>query len=473
MYNRNQLVHFVGIGGVGMAGIAEVLLNLGYGVSGSDLKNSELVEHLRRLGAQINIGHAAANLYKETTVVVYSSAVDPSNPEIVSAKERHIPVIQRAEMLGELMRMKYGIAIAGSHGKTTTTTMIAKILGAVGFDPTVIIGGRVMTGPSGAKLGSGDYLVAEADESDGSFQFLRPAIVVVTNIDREHLTHYGSFGKLEEAFHQFMSGVPFYGLVVACFDDPVVENICQGLGRRVISYGLREDCNFRAIDIEVSGGSSRYFLEQYGVRQCQIEIPIPGVHFVKNSLAAIAVAMEVGVYAEEAVEALKSFPGVARRSQIIFQSEDYLIIDDYGHHPTEIAATILAIKRSWVRGTQGTGGDRENLAKYSRLIVAFQPHRYSRTHELFSDFLDCFSGADLLYLTDIYSAGELPIAGVSAEKLASSIQHSDVCYVKDIEELNPRIAQELKSGDVVLTLGAGNIGNVGHELAKTLNIALR
>lgn len=459
MYNHNQQVHFVGIGGVGMAGIAEVLLSLGYRVSGSDCKEGELTRHLADCGAMVHIGHAAENLAEETSVVVFSSAVASDNPELVSARERRIPIIPRAEMLGELMRMKYGIAVAGSHGKTTTTTMIATILEEAGFDPTVIIGGRLQCSRSGARRGTGDYLVAEADESDGSFYHLRPAISVLTNIDREHMSFYGSFGRLESCFRDYLGSVPFYGLIVACVDDPVVRRMVESISRRVCLYGLDTSADFSAKDIGSVDGISSYTLLVKGKEQTRVVLPLPGIHLVKNSLAAIAVALELGVYLEEAVQALATFPGVARRSEVVRRTPRYLIVDDYGHHPTEISATISAIRKSWIEHSESS---------YRRLVVAFQPHRFSRTQELFADFLDCFKGVDCLFLTDIYGAGEPAIPGITGEKLAQSIQAPAVTFVQNVGELQRVLKENLQDGDVILTLGAGSITAVSHELARSL-----
>lgn len=457
MYHFNQHLHFVGIGGVGMAGIAEVLLNLGYTVSGSDLKDSPLIQHLVQLGAKVSLGHVPENVDDSVTVVVVSSAVRPDNPELVAAHERNLPVIPRAEMLSELMRMKYGIAVAGSHGKTSTTSMIGKILSYVGLDPTVILGGRVLSTDSGARLGMGQYLVAEADESDGTFCLLRPVIATVSNIDYEHLEHYGSFGALEQSFVQFMGAIPFYGLVVACFDDPVVARIARGLRRRVVSYGLHGEHEFAARDISISGVESTFQLISRGVDQGYFCLPMPGQHFVSNALAAIAVATEVGVTIDECRDALAAFPGVARRTELLGRCKGISVIDDYGHHPTEIKATLRAVRAGFIEA----GAQR-------RLVVVFQPHRYSRTRELFSDFVQSFTEADQVLVSTIYGAGEEVDPGVSGEYLARSIQHPGVKYIGKIEEAVPLLAKTLQSGDVVVFLGAGSVTKVAHVFFKYL-----
>ena len=456
MYNLNQHLHFIGIGGVGMAGIAEVLLNLGYSLSGSDVKRSPLVQNLERHGAQIFIGHSADNLPLETTTVVVSSAIRPENPELIAAHERHVPVIPRAEMLAELMRMKYGIAVAGSHGKTTTTSLVAKVLKRCQLDPTVIIGGRVLTHESGATVGRGQYLVAESDESDGSFNLLRPAIAVVTNIDTEHLGHYGSFGALEKAFYDFMSSVPFYGLVVACCDDPVLKKLTDSLKRRVLSYGISPEAEINASDIVVSGSTSSFTLKVKGEEFGRVKVGMPGTHMVCNALAAIAVGIELGADLKEICKALEEFPGVSRRSEVVANIAGITVVDDYAHHPTEIKSTIAAIRRGFVPEIGG------------RLIAVFQPHRFSRTRELFSEFLPVFAEVDELIITEIYPAGEEEIPGVSAEALAQAIQHPNVRYESSFADLPSALVETLKVGDVLLTLGAGSIGGVAHEVSAEL-----
>ena len=474
MYNVSaQHLHFIGIGGVGMAGIAEVLLNLGYSVSGSDLKESALTKHLQSLGAQVVIGHRTENIPAVCSTVVLSSAVQQDNPEFLEAKNRGLPCIPRAEMLAELMRMKYGIAVAGSHGKTTTTSMAAKILRDCGFDPTVVIGGRVLSENSGARVGRGDFVVAEADESDGSFCLLRPAIAVVTNIDTEHLGHYGSFGALEESFFSFMSSVPFYGVVVACGDDPVLANLLTRLHRRVIKFGLSPENDIWASDITVERLQSTFTLHyrDSAIRDSgsgdsvslartfgPIRLPIPGAHMVSNSLAAIAVAVELGASIAQACQALESFAGVARRTQLISSSEGIAILDDYAHHPREIEATLTAVKQGWLSGGDG------------RLTVIFQPHRYSRTKELFHEFLTCFKAADRVIVGDIYAAGESEIAGITGESLAAAMQHPNVAFVPNLTDCVEMLRPQLTSGDVVITVGAGSVGQIAHQLAGIIDL---
>ena len=440
-----------------MAGIAEVLVNLGYSVSGSDLKTGKLTGHLEELGVEVSVGHSAENVPSQTTAMIYSSAITPENPELQLASENKIPLIPRAEMLAELMRMKYGIAVAGSHGKTTTTSLLAKLLAESEIDPTVIIGGRVLTQRTGAQLGAGPYLVAEADESDGSFCLLRPAIAVVTNIDREHLCHYGSFGALEGAFLQFMSSVPFYGLVVACYDDPVVVKLAAQLERRVVSYGFSPHCEVRAEDVVVGEDGSSFNLCLAEENVGRLSIPMPGQHLVSNALAAIAVSRELGLEVEQMRRGLEDFPGVARRSELIGEFSGVRVIDDYAHHPREIAATISGIKQAWLSG-----------ASSGRLIVLFEPHRYSRTQELFADFVNCFAQADEVVVGDIYPAGEEVIEGVSGERLSHSLQGTKSFYVANLMDSIPGLLKSLAPGDVVATFGAGAVGEVAHKIAQEL-----
>jgi len=455
MYHpHRQNLHFIGIGGVGMAGIAEVLLNLGYSVSGSDLKKTALTEHLEELGAKICYSHAPENVPESTTVVVVSSAIVPSNPELLAAQEKGLPILPRAEMLGELMRMKYGVAVAGAHGKTTTTTMIGHILERGALDPTVIIGGRVLSRPSGARLGTGKFLVAEADESDGSFVSLRPAIAVVTNIDREHLSHYGTFGKLEEAFQQFMSAVPFYGLLVACADDTVVRSLAAKAKRRTLLYGFTPDSLLSACDVVVESGRTAYTLVYEGKEAGRYFLPMPGRHMISNALAACAVGIELGLGLSEVALSLQDYPGVARRSEVVARSKGVTVIDDYGHHPTEIEVTLEGLRNSYL--------------KDGRMIVLFQPHRYSRTQELFSQFLTCFRSADELVVGEIYGAGEERIPGVTGESLARAIQHEKVQFASDLPAAAESLVARLRSGDVVVTLGAGNVSQISRQLASKL-----
>ncbi|OVE80049.1 UDP-N-acetylmuramate--L-alanine ligase [bacterium J17] len=464
MYNFNQEIHFVGIGGVGMAGIAEVLLNLGYRVTGSDIKRNDFVKHLEQCGAHVSIPHAAANITESTSVVVVSSAVPVDNIELETARDKGVPIIPRAEMLSELMRMKYGIAVAGSHGKTTTTTMVGEMLRRADLDPTVIVGGRVLSERSGARAGLGKYIVAESDESDGSFCLLRPSIAIVTNIDSEHLNHYGSFGALEDSFSQFMSSVPFYGLVVACFDDPVVRRLASQLKRRVVSYGLSPDHDLFASDIVCDGPVSSFTLYVSSTEAGRFQLPTSGVHNVCNALASVAVGVELGLSAEQAVRALEDFPGVARRNEIVSETDGITVLDDYAHHPSEIKATLAALRNGWLPHTK-----EKNSTDDAKIYAIFQPHRYSRTRELFSSFVTAFGDADEVIVGEIYPAGEEPIEGIDGSHLASSIQHENVQFVSDLSTAVSGLGTKLRPGDLVVTLGAGNVGSVARELASALS----
>ena len=458
MYNLKQHLHLVGIGGVGMAGIAEVLLSQGYAVSGSDIRENQLIVRLKELGAEVCIGHGESNISADVTVLVISSAVGEDNPEVIVARERGIPVIKRAEMLAELMRGKYGIAIAGSHGKTTTTSLTAKILGDSGFDPSVIIGGKIRSLSSGAKLGSGQFMLVEADESDGSFSYLRPAVSVITNIDREHLSHYGSMGKLEETFYEFMASIPFYGLVVACFDDLLVMQLAKKCERRICSYGISRDCDVSARDIRIEEGVSSFSLCLSGEEKAQIALPLSGEHMVRNALAAAAVCLELGVYPQEIAESLSDFPGVSRRAEVLYQDNNVMFIDDYAHHPTEIEATLRAVRKSWISAS----------GKYNNLVALFQPHRYSRVRDLYSEFLNCFDAADRVCVVDVHCAGEKEIEGVNAQELARAINCSDVRYLANFEENIEDFLASLSKGTVVLAMGAGSIASYSQQIASRL-----
>jgi UDP-N-acetylmuramate--alanine ligase len=452
MYGKIEKIHFVGIGGIGMSGIAEVLLNLGYKVSGSDLRKSDTTDRLAFLGGEIFYGHARENV-AGADVVVTSSAVREDNPEVVEAREMLIPVIPRAEMLAELMRMKYGIAIAGTHGKTTTTSMVSTILGHAGIDPTIVIGGKLNSIGTNARLGQGKFLVAEADESDGSFLKLSPTIAVVTNIDADHLDFYSGIDQIRETFVEFINKVPFYGLAVLCLDSDNVAGIIPQVKKRFITYGLSAQADFRASDITMSGGSTSFVCHYRGERLGEIAFRMPGAHNVLNALATVAVAMELNVPFAKIQEGFNSFGGVGRRFQIKGEVGDIMVVDDYGHHPAEIRATLAAAKSGWDR----------------RLVVVFQPHRYTRTKELFDEFVKSFYDADVLVLTDIYPAGERPIEGVTSEALSSSIKkhgQKDVTYIPDREAVNDHLIRILQPGDIMLTLGAGNIWQTGEELLK-------
>jgi len=398
MHHKVEKVHFIGIGGSGMCGIAEVLLNLGYRVHGSDIQKSPVTERLEKLGASIAYGHGAENL-GDVQVVVRSTAIKDDNPEIIEARKRSIPVIPRAEMLAELMRLKYGIAVGGTHGKTTTTSMIATMLGGTDLDPTVVIGGRLNSINSNARLGQGEILVAEADESDGSFLALSPIIAVITNIDREHLDHYrGGLREIEDNFVAFANKVPFYGLVVLCLDDPRVQEVMPRITRRISTYGFNPQADIRAVEVAISGMQSRFRVLAEGRELGEFTIDMPGRHYVLNCLAAIAVGFELGLEFAEIRRNLSGFAGVQRRLQVLGEYRGSLLIDDYGHHPTEITVTLEALRQAWPE---------------RRLLTVFQPHRYTRTQHLFNDFLVAFNEADLLAITDIYAAGESPIAEIS------------------------------------------------------------
>ncbi len=454
MKRKIRRVHFVGIGGIGMSGIAEVLLNLGYRVAGSDLAESETVLRLRRLGAEILIGHRPENL-KNADVVVISSAVRQDNPEVIAAHERLIPVIPRAEMLAELMRMKYGIAVAGTHGKTTTTSMIASVLAHGGLDPTAVIGGKLNIFGSNAKLGQGELLVAEADESDGSFLRLSPTIAIVTNIDPEHLDHYGTLEEVQKAFLEFINKVPFYGLAILCLDHENVQALIPRVRKRFVTYGLSTQANFRATEISFHGLTASFRAFENDRELGPISIQMPGLHSVYNALATVATASELGLRFEVVRESLGSFSGVQRRFQIKGEGQGVMVVDDYGHHPAEIKATLSAAKRGWER----------------RTVVVFQPHRYSRTRDLFKDFLTAFNEADVLFLTAIYPAGEDPIVGVDALGLYEGIKehgHKDVTFVPDKKAVLEKLMPRLKPGDMVMTLGAGDIWKVGEALVQEL-----
>jgi UDP-N-acetylmuramate--alanine ligase len=458
---RIRNIHFVGIGGAGMAGIAEVLLNLGYSVSGTDLKLTSVTERLRGLGARVAEGHAAENL-SEADVVVVSSAVAADNPEIAAAHARRIPVVRRAEMLAELMRFRYGIAIAGTHGKTTTTSLIASVLAEAKVDPTFVIGGRLASANANAKLGLGQYLVAEADESDASFLHLQPMIAVVTNIDADHLGSYeNDLGRLKQGFLDFLHNLPFYGLAVMCSDDANARELIPALSRRVVSYGFGERADIRASALERRGLRTRFTVESAErPKPLTVELNLPGAHNVLNSLAAIAVAAELELPDAPLLKALAEFSGVDRRLQVqgtvTTAAGRVTFVDDYGHHPTELAATIAAARDAWPG---------------RRLIVCFQPHRYTRTLALIDDFAQVLSTVDALILTNVYSAGETPLAGADGKSLARAVRVRgavEPIFIEELGELPGVLTQILKADDVVLTLGAGSIGAVAPTLPRAL-----
>jgi len=428
---------------------------LGYSVTGSDLRESEVIQRLQSLGAQIFMGHKEANLSGDPSVVVISTAVKFSNPEVLEARRRNIPVIPRAEMLAELMRMKYGVAVAGSHGKTTTTSMVAAVLSAAGRDPTMVIGGRVRSLESNAKLGQGEILVAEADESDGTFLLLSPTIAVVTNIDREHMDFYQTMDRLSESFLTFINKVPFYGLAVLCLDHPNVRGLIPKVKKRFVTYGLSPEADFCARDLQTEAMGVQFSVMHRSTHMGKLRLHLPGRHSATNALAAVAVAQELEIPFALVAEALESFSGIHRRFELKGEAKGIMVIDDYGHHPVEIQATIQAIRDGWRRS----------------LTVVFQPHRYSRTRDLFDDFLISFGGADRLVLTEIYPAGEEAIPGVSGEALYQAVKrrgHLEVEFVADKGGIVEKLLPELQVGDIVLTLGAGDIYKVAGELVEAL-----
>ncbi|MGB0678626.1 MAG: UDP-N-acetylmuramate--L-alanine ligase [Polyangiales bacterium] len=451
---RIRSIHFIGIGGIGMSGVAEVLLDSGFCVTGSDLRHNEAIAHLVAKGAQVQQGHDPQHV-QAADVVVYSSAVTLDNPEVMAARARSVPVIARAEMLAELMRLKDGIAIAGSHGKTTTTSLVATVLRQAGLDPTVIIGGRLNALGSGAARGNGPLLVAEADESDGSFLHLNPTVAVITNIDAEHLDHYGDFATLQQSFVDFANRVPFFGLVVACLDHPQLQAVLPRMDKRVTTYGLSAQADYRARQPHIDGLMTRFQLERHGEALGPFEVRMPGMHNVLNALATIAVADELGIDLDVVRRALSGFAGVQRRFSVLGEAAGVMVVDDYGHHPAEIIATLEAAQRAFDR----------------RLVVLFQPHRYSRTAALFGELSQAFNRADVLLVAPIYAAGEVPMAGIDTAALVAAIRahgHRDAAAVGDLAGAIPALEARLRPGDVVLTLGAGSITQVGPNLLAAL-----
>ena len=455
MFKRYQQIHFVGIGGAGMSGIAEILLNLGYRVTGSDQRRNEAVERLEQLGAKIFRGHEAGHV-EGAHVVVYSSAVSRDNIEVQVARQRQIPTIPRAEMLAELMRLKYGIAVAGTHGKTTTTSMIGAVLAEGRYDPTIVVGGRVTSLGSNARLGQGEYLVAEADESDGSFLKLQPTIAVITTVDAEHLDHYGTLEAVRDAFVEFVNKVPFYGAAVLCLDQPNIQMLMPRIEKRIVTYGLESGADLVARRLHLSGMTSRFEVYQRGGLLGECTLQVPGGHNVLNALAAVGVGLDLDIPFVTIQKALAGFAGVQRRFQVRGRARGVTVVDDYGHHPTEIRATLAAAK---------AGFD-------CRVVTVFQPHRYSRTHHLRQEFLTAFNQADVLVVMDIYAAGEAPLPGVSADGLADGIRahgHRNVTYLGgDRARIVEHLAEIVRTGDLVLTLGAGYVGQLGPELLKRL-----
>ena len=454
-FRNFQRIHMVGIGGIGMSGIAEVLLTLGYSVSGSDTRPSTITERLQDLGATVHEGHRAENV-EGAHVVVISSAVKADNPEVAEAHRRKIPVIPRAEMLAELMRLKYGIAVAGAHGKTTTTSIVASILAAAHLDPTFVVGGRVNQAGTTARVGRGEFFVVEADESDRSFLMFAPVVAVVTTIDREHLDQYASLEDIQDAFLQFVNRVPFYGAAILCLDEPNVQALMPNVKRPIITYGTSSQADLVISDIELLGLGSRFRLTYKGEDLGLFELPHPpGIHNVRNAAAAAAVALYLNVATDLIREGLAKFAGVGRRFDIKGVVNDIVVVDDYGHHPTEIRATLEA-----ARG-----------CKYNRLLVLFQPHRYTRTQQLWDEFSRAFNQADVLVLTDIYAASESPIAGVSSEALVTSIReagHKNVHYIGSMQAAVEFLLREARPGDAVMTIGAGNVSRASNELMVLL-----
>ena len=469
MFAPSQRVHFIGIGGIGMSGIAEILLTMGYAVSGSDLRGSATTERLAGLGATIYVGHAAGNA-AASDVVVTSSAVAKDNPEVLEARARKIPVIQRAEMLAELMRLKYGIAIAGMHGKTTTTTMVAAVLAGGGLDPTIVVGGRVDALGSNARLGKSQYLVAEADESDRSFLKLSPILAVVTNLDREHMEAYADMADVEDCFVEFMDEVPFYGAVTACVDDPRLRAILPRVTRRVYTYGVSADADFRlrmlpdhpseqlrspGTPTGAEGCHARFEVNARGLVLGPFELHVPGRHNVLNATAAVAIGVQLGLGPEKIAAGLAGFRGVDRRFQVRGVERGVTVVDDYGHHPTEIRATLQAARE----------------CGYGRVLVLFQPHRYTRTRDLMEDFAGAFGDADAVQVLDIYAASEQPIEGISGEVLAGAIQKKGggrVMYASSMAEAVERLVEDARPGEMILTLGAGSVSQAGPMLLEAL-----
>ena len=450
MRHHVKHLYFIGIGGTGMNGIAEVLANLGFRVSGSDLKENAAVRRLRGLGVTVYIGHDGAQI-EGCDAIVVSSAIDETNPEVMAAREHRIPVVPRAEMLAELMRFRYGIAVAGTHGKTTTTSLVASVLGEGGLDPTFVIGGRLNSAGANARLGESDFLVAEADESDASFLYLQPMIAVVTNVDADHMrTYEGDFERLRQTFLEFLHHLPFYGLAVLCTDDPEVRGLLSQVTRRVMTYGTTEDADVRALAIRQEGARTRFRVET-AETAFDLELNLPGVHNVLNALATVAVALELGVAPAAIRSALANFQGIGRRFQAVTVPRgagEVMVVDDYGHHPREIAATLEAAHAGWPG---------------RRLVLAFQPHRYSRTQELFEDFVAVLSRADLLVLCEVYAAGEHPIPGADGRALSRAVRlrgEVDPVFVNEANELPDALGRLAEPGDILLLMGAGDIGGV-------------
>ena len=453
MYLKKYHIHFVGIGGIGMSGIAELLLNLGYKVSGSDVKSSDITDRLKELGGAIFKGHAAENI-KGADVVVVSSAIDPDNPEVQATGQSSIPVIPRAEMLAELMRLKYSIAIAGAHGKTSTTSIVASVLAEGGLDPTVVIGGKLKSIGSNAVLGEGDFIVAEADESDGSFLKFSPTIAVVTNIDKEHLDFYADLAAIKTAFLNFLDRIPFYGLAVLCLDNEPIQELIPRMKKRYTTYGMSSQADFQIRDVEFGQQKSRFNIYHRGNKMGMIDLNLPGIHNVYNATASIAVGVELNIAFDQIKRALETVEGVQRRLEIKGESNGVTVIDDYGHHPTEIKVTLETIEENWPN---------------RRKVVVFQPHRYSRTRALFDEFSRAFYQSDVLVVLPIYAASEKKIEGVTSQNLCEEIKahgHKEVIHADGFKAALSHLKQILQPGDVLLTLGAGDVWKVGMEVLK-------
>jgi UDP-N-acetylmuramate--alanine ligase len=463
---RVKTIHFVGIGGAGMGGIAEVLLNEGYQITGSDIGENQVVKRLTSLGAKITLGHHQDNV-NDASVIVVSTAISAENPELLAAHQQRIPVVRRAEMLAELMRFRHGIAIAGTHGKTTTTSLIASIFAQANLDPTFVIGGLLNSAGTNARLGSSRYLIAEADESDASFLHLQPMVAVITNIDEDHMeTYQGDFEKLKDTYIEFLHNLPFYGLAVVCLDNPAVREILPRISRQVITYGFCQDADVRATQYQQSAGVSSFVVERTDHAPLGISVNLPGEHNVLNALASVAVAIDEGVADNAIQQALLNFAGIGRRFEQLptlrTGQGEMMFIDDYGHHPTEVKATIAAMRNGWPE---------------KRLVMVFQPHRYSRTRDLYEDFVEVLSEVDCLFLLDVYGAGETPIANADSKSLARSIRQRgqiEPIYVSDSDKLVELLAAQLRDNDMVITQGAGNIGTIAGKLAtdKKLTVAL-
>jgi len=456
MYRKKYHVHFVGIGGIGMSGIAELLINLDYKVSGSDIKSSGITRHLKSLGGIIYRGHTQEQI-QGADVVVISSAIDSENPEVIAAEQASIPVIPRAEMLAELMRLKYSVAVAGAHGKTSTTSLIASVLSAGGLDPTVVVGGKLKSMGSGALLGQGDYIVAEADESDGSFLKFSPTIAVITNIDREHLDFYKDLNAIKEVFLSFIDKIPFYGLAVLCLDNKPLQDIIPKIKKRFVTYGLSAQADFQAKNIVYRHLKTEFRVYNSGKMLGEITLNLPGLHNVYNAMAGVVVGIELGIGFNVIKNALENIEGIQRRLEIKGENKNITVVDDYGHHPTEIKTTLEALKAIWP--------DR-------RIVVAFQPHRYTRTLDLFEDFTCAFHQSDLLVVLPIYSAGEEKLRGIDSPALCAGIRahgHKDVVYRQDFETAVSCLKKKLTNGDILLTLGAGDIWKVGENIVEWLN----